>query len=456
MAKEMEKKDKVQQPKLKLVKNPASFELVIPESVEAKIRHLCSKVHDVEWSGTLFYTVEGSLDDGTFKATCIDICVMDIGTSGYTEFKDTEDIIAYRLEHRETLLREGVYEALIHSHNNMRAFFSGTDENTLISEGSDLNHFLSLVVCNAGEYVARITRRLKSKIKAEAHIVYTKTVEYDTYENQTIVLSTGERSEADKTEERCETIIEYFELRINKAVVEEPFKEIDERLDEIKRGKRFPQARQYSPILDSNGNPYGSYPYYHQKDEPATPTVNLPVKQEGTQLSMFGQEEADEEPFIETFAGFYQTEKVPTQIIKTLCTQLLFGSILADGNANLDLPKFVRKMDKLYERRFGNLTNEFNYYRLSNWIESLLEQLISYTVNEDYERKLIEKYNLGEDYEYEDSDAFIHLYANDMIHFLALLPESDVKEMMVDELIKLMPKDYNYEESSGNKGNVEE
>ena len=68
----------------------------------------------------------------------------------------------------------------------------------------------------------------------------------------------------------------------------------------------------------------------------------------------------------------------------------------------------------------------------------------------------IEKYNLGEDYEYEDSDAFIHLYANDMIHFLALLPESDVKEMMVDELIKLMPKDYNYEESSGNKGNVEE
>lgn len=99
------------------MKNPASFDLIIPEEVEAKIRHLCSKVHDVEWSGTLFYTVEGSLDDGTFKATCVDICVMDIGTGGFTDFRDTPDIINYRLEHG--LLGAGIYEALIHSHNNM-------------------------------------------------------------------------------------------------------------------------------------------------------------------------------------------------------------------------------------------------------------------------------------------------------------------------------------------------
>lgn len=429
---------------MKMIKNSASFDLVIPESVEAKIRHLCNRVHDVEWSGTLFYTVEGSLDDGTFKATCIDICVMDIGTSGYTEFKDTEDIIAYRLEHRETLLREGVYEGLIHSHNTFRAFFSGTDESTLISEGSDLNHFLSLIVNNDGQYVARITRKLKSKIKAEAHIVYTKTLEYDTYENQTVIISNDDRSETDKVEERCETIIEYFELTINKAVIEEPFKEIDERLDEIKRTKRFPKSKQVTTILDSQGNPCGSYPYYHQKtDEPSTPIVTFPAKQESKQLSMFGQEEVDDEPFIETFSEFYQTEKVPTNIVKTLCTQLLFGSILADGNANLDLNNFVKKMDKLYNKRFGDFEyDEFAYYRLSNWIESILEQLIGYSVNAEYEAQIAVKYNLGEDYEYEDSDAFIHLYANDMIHFLSCLPESSVKEMMIDELIKMMPKDY--------------
>lgn len=438
------------------MKNASSFELVIPEAVEAKIRHLCSKVHDVEWSGTLFYTVEGSLDDGTFKATCVDICVMDIGTAGFTEFKDTEDIISYRLEHRETLLVEGVYEALIHSHNNMPAFFSGTDESTLISEGTDLNHFLSLIVCNAGQYVARITRKLKTKLKAEAHIVYTKSAEYNTYDNQTVVLSSEEVNEVDKTEEKEETVIEYFELRINKAEVAEPFKEIDERLTEIKtkKSKKYPRYYEHSwDTLDEEG------PAYNLPSSFPRSTTPRGVAQ-GKQLTIFGQEgkkEAEEEkPILDSAleldadssfeelapAEFYLTERVPHKITKTLCTQLLFGSILADGDANIDLTKFVRKMDKVYERRFGNLVDEFNYYRLSNWIDAILEQLIGYSVDKDYEDEIAKKYNLGTDYEYEESDSFVHLYAHSMIIFLNALPESDVKEMMIDSLINLMPREY--------------
>ena len=391
-------------------------------------------MHDVEWSGTLFYTVEGSLDDGTFKVTCVDICVMDIGTTGYTEFKDTEDIIAYRLEHRDTLLVEGVYEALIHSHNNMPAFFSGTDESTLKSEGNDLNHFLSLVVCNAGQYVARITRKLRTKLKAQAHIVYTKSSEYNTYENQTIVLSNEEVSEVDRTEEKEDVVIEYFELHINKSEVEEPFKEIDERLFEIKTRK----SRRATPY------------YYQRWDSLGDDEENVGFPR-SRQLTIFNQEEKEKEEeekeettsFTELApAEFYLTEKVPQNIIKTLCTQLLFGSILANGEANIDLAKFVRKMDKVYEHRFGNLVDEFTYFRLSNWIEVLLEQLISYSVDKDYEDKIAKKYNLGTDYEYEESDSFIHLYAHGMILYLRTLPQSDVKEVMIESLINLMPKEY--------------
>lgn len=108
--------------KLKLEKSANTFKLIIPKNVEAKVRHLCNRVHDVEWSGALFYKPEGSFDDGTFKATCIDIFVMDIGTAGYTEYNESPDILSYMCDHPE-LLEEDVQEGLVHSHNNMAKLF---------------------------------------------------------------------------------------------------------------------------------------------------------------------------------------------------------------------------------------------------------------------------------------------------------------------------------------------
>lgn len=103
----------VKKERMKLVKSATTFKLNIPSEVEAKIRHLCSRVHEVEWSGTLFYKVQGSLEDNSLIATCIDIFVMDIGTSAYTEYNESPDVIAYMCQHPE-LLEEGVFEGLIH------------------------------------------------------------------------------------------------------------------------------------------------------------------------------------------------------------------------------------------------------------------------------------------------------------------------------------------------------
>lgn len=425
------------------MRNPTSFDLIIPEEVEAKIRHLCSKVHDVEWSGTLFYRVEGSLDDGTFKATCIDICVMDIGTGGYTEFKDTEDIISYRLEH--DLLHAGIYEALIHSHNNMNAFFSGTDVNTLIDEGTDLNHFLSLIVCNAGQYVARITRKLKTVTKAEANIVYTKTVKYDTFEGETKILSDNERTEATKTEEKQEEVVEYFELRINKTEVPEPFKELDQRLEDIKKKKARPIRSYgyptYQPNFGYSSEWRDNLQRLDSQQLPAIKTEEVPA----TQLKMFtedGEEIAqaqtvrtEEEEVIE----FYDSEKVPYQITRTLCVQLLCGTILASSRTNVNLHDWVKKMDRIYEERFGFLEDEYNYLRLQSWVEMLIEEMLTYSVDEKYEKEVIEKYKLGDDFEYEDTDAFMHLYSCAMYEFLDDLPDSKVKELMMESLEKYMP-----------------
>lgn len=91
--------------------------MIIPTEVEAKIRHICSVIHDVEWSGVLFYTHSGSMDDGSFVVKCEDIYVMDIGSGTYTEYKENATILDYRIQNN--LLTEEIQEGLVHSHNNM-------------------------------------------------------------------------------------------------------------------------------------------------------------------------------------------------------------------------------------------------------------------------------------------------------------------------------------------------
>lgn len=46
----------------------------------------------------------------------------------------------------------------------MSVFFSGEDENTILKEGADRVHFLSLVVNNAGDRIAALTRRVRKVI----------------------------------------------------------------------------------------------------------------------------------------------------------------------------------------------------------------------------------------------------------------------------------------------------
>lgn len=421
--------------KIKLVKNSTSFDLIIPEEVEQKIRYLCSRIHDVEWSGTLFYTVDGCLDDGTFKITCSDICVMDIGSSGYTEFKDTSDIINYRLEH--DLLRPGVYEGLIHSHNNMAAFFSGTDTNTLREEGNGMNHFLSLIVCNAGQYVARITRKLKKKVKAEIVTTYTEDIEYNTFEDITVNLSEGEEKVDKSIEEYEDTVIEYFELKINKTNVVNPFAELDERLESIKNLKihsntLFTYKQEYIPSLTIPQKNDNIYTFSKDNKNTVSNVENKPTFKDNISLKTDNALDMPE---------FYKYETTPTEIVRTLCTQLLTSSILASPKTNLNLNDWVRKMDKLYENRFGSLKDQHNIFRITTWIQYLIDSILGFSVNKEFEDQVASRW-LTSDYDYNDSDAFLHLYAIDMIDFLETLPKSVVKDLMIEELINILPVDY--------------
>ena len=57
-----------------------SYKLIIPERVEKMIREWCSLSPNNEWSGTLFYTVEGSFENKDLVLTAQDFYVLDIMT----------------------------------------------------------------------------------------------------------------------------------------------------------------------------------------------------------------------------------------------------------------------------------------------------------------------------------------------------------------------------------------
>lgn len=129
------------------------MDLLLSKECESKIRTLCALLPDNEWSGAAFYKY--SVENGNVKIYVLDFCLQDIGSSVYTEYELGGDTAAYYAEHIDTLL--GCKVGTLHSHNKMSAFFSGTDTSTLKEAGSQMNNILSVIVNNAGQYVAKFT-----------------------------------------------------------------------------------------------------------------------------------------------------------------------------------------------------------------------------------------------------------------------------------------------------------
>lgn len=127
----------------------------MPIEVLHQIQYLCKLISKVEWSGALFYTTEGSIEKPeTFKITLKTILPLDMGSAAYTEYNLDErfmDFIEEDFEERCTWKL-----GHIHSHNSMAVFFSGTDMAELNDNAPAHNFYLSLIVNNAMDFMAKV------------------------------------------------------------------------------------------------------------------------------------------------------------------------------------------------------------------------------------------------------------------------------------------------------------
>lgn len=369
----MEEKKEVK-PVLELVHRRDIFKIVIPAEVEKKIRFLCKNIWGVEWSGVLFYKVEGAFEDKSLTIRCVDLFQMDIGTSAYTEFNVSPDMATYMVDHPE-LLEEGIYQGLIHSHNNMATFFSGTDTATLSAEGNDMAHFVSLIVNNAGKYTAGVTRKYKC--------VQTVSEKY------TYPTWNGEVREGVETFDIEEEKLEWFNLDIVFEDATDDFEtEMMERLKEIKESKKkvvvpMYKGRNYYSQYDNYGKniaptkevgstfPVDKDKYYGEEGRgwyKAKEVKEIPAKQ---------GELPFEQPEEENLDIPYGVVTVDKDIVQSIVRQLVTSSIIISNESAVDAKKWANSMESLYRRRFGSV-KEFEYFA-SNYVD----YLINYTYDGD-------------------------------------------------------------------------
>ena len=380
-----------------------NYKLIIPAEVERKIRFVCQKVWSTEWSGTLFFTHEGSFENDDLVIRCVDIYIMDIGTQAYTEFDMNPDVISYMCENPELL---DCQMGLIHSHNNMSTFFSGTDTTTLKEEGRDRNNFVSLIVNNAGSYTAAITRRAKSKQVKES-------VSYEFFGD-------GEKQDTKEYVSDADEI-EWFYLKIEKEGENYSFPDMAARLEGIKQAKAEKAKKVQTPIYQGGYKPVIANSY-GTKAGPANLVKKEADKPKVIQPTLF--DNANDLPFDDNYSLPYGQVTFDKVTLKSLILQLITGSIIISNDSKIDISKWAKSMPTLYEKRFGKGEEGMKNFKM--WADTYTEYLTWYVTDEKLEE-------LGY-----DEIEICAICAHDMIEELTKLPENDYIKGYIDALQKYL------------------
>lgn len=388
--------------------NTYDYKIIIPTEVERKIRFVCQKVWDTEWSGTLFFTHEGSFENNDLVIRCVDIYIMDIGTKTYTEFDMNPDVIAYMCENPELL---NCQIGLIHSHNNMSTFFSKTDTATLEEEGRDRNNFVSLIVNNAGTYTAAITRKVKRYSQIKDMLVYE-------------FFGDGEIQDTKEYTKDVVEEIEWFYLKIEKEGENYSFSDMAARLEEIKQAKaeRAEKAKKAQTPVYQGGYKSIIANSYGTKAGPANLVKKEANKPKVVQPTLF--DDIDDLPFEEEYDIPYGQVSFDKVTLKSLVLQLITGSIIISNDSKIDITKWAKSMPALYEKRFGKGKVGMDNFKI--WAEAYTEYLTWYVTDEK-----LEEYGF-------DETEICAICAHDMIEELTKLPENNYIKGYIDALQKYL------------------
>lgn len=236
----------------------------------------------------------------------------------------------------------------------MSTFFSGTDLGTLQEEGSDMNNFLSLIVNNAGQYTAAITR----KVKHIPHV--TEVLEYEFFGEETINIGRDEYDAIESYE------IEYFFLNIEKPTVNIGYIDLFNRIEEISKDK--------TKIANISREPHANLVIEPTiKATPLYKETNIPFSKVNTTV----QTGVDTDESID-----YNKYKFNETDLNSITKQLLIGSPIFTPK---DLNEWVQKMPTVFSKRFGEGQKGLENYR------AFIGYFVEFLVTEAFDDNLAEE-----------------------------------------------------------------
>lgn len=262
---------------------------------------------------------------------------MDLGSSGWTEFKMSEDVAAYMAENVELF---DCSIQLIHSHHTLGAFLSGQDMKMVQQEGNDTNCFVSLVVDTRGTYVAIVTRKVQTKSEVTIKKLGTS---YEFFGEGTKELT---HNDEETTKVIDKEIIEYFDLEVERHEVPNSLEYLDTRFEEITKKKEDEKKKEYiakSPTSSFNGGSFWDYrdqlrDMYPSKEGELFPQLPQQVKV-GKDKEKPGVLDIDWKP---------NPKDIHTAVVHILTCNLILNP------EKIDFKQWVKRhMENVYKKIFG-------------------------------------------------------------------------------------------------------
>ena len=166
---------------------PQKLKVYLSKTVWDKMQYLCTHINKVEWSGCIFYDIQGSLfNPDSIKINVLDLIPLDKGSETFTTYNFDSRVLNYMVDMNYLEYKIGH----THSHHNMNTFFSGTDLSELYENSETIKPYLSIIINNRYDFSCKLAFRTTKlmKYKYQYQDIDYKTSEIEDYKETEVIV----------------------------------------------------------------------------------------------------------------------------------------------------------------------------------------------------------------------------------------------------------------------------